>query len=84
MAAARAWVGPVGPRGRAGLFGRVLASRPALLEQVALAVHFQNMDMVSSSAWKFDPLESRDLNRLVRRPASNLRAERHPTAHRAA
>ena len=41
MAAARAWVGPVGPRGRAGLFGRVLASRPALLEPVALAVHFQ-------------------------------------------
>ena len=27
--AARAWEGPVGPRGQAGLFGRVLASRAA-------------------------------------------------------
>ena len=43
--AARAWEGPVGPREQAGLFRRVLASRPALLEPVALAVHFQEVDM---------------------------------------
>ena len=45
LAAARAWEGPVGPREQAGLFRRVLASRPALLEPVALAVHFQEVDM---------------------------------------
>ena len=39
----------MGPRGQAGLFGRVLASRPALLEPVALAVHLQDMDMVGDA-----------------------------------
>ena len=39
----------MGPRGQAVLFGRVLASRPALLEPIALAVHLQDMDMVGDA-----------------------------------
>ena len=49
LAAARAWEGPVGPPGQAGLFGRVLAPGPALLEPVALAVHLQDMEMVGDA-----------------------------------
>ena len=39
--------GPTGPSG--GLFGRLPASRSALLEPVALAVHLQDMDMVGDA-----------------------------------
>ena len=49
LAADRAWEGPVGPRRQAGLFGRVLASRPALPEPVVLAVHFQDVDMMGDA-----------------------------------
>jgi len=43
---------PVAPRGQAGgggVFGRRLASGPALLEPVALAVHFQDVDVVGDA-----------------------------------
>ena len=39
--------GPTGTSG--GLFGRALASRSALPEPVALAVHLQDMDMVGDA-----------------------------------
>ena len=54
LRAARAWVGPVGPRGQAeerDYSEGVLTSGPALPEPVAFAVHLQDMDVVG------DPVE---------------------------
>ena len=49
LVATRAWEGPVGSRGQAGLLGRARASRSTLLEPIALGVHLQDVDMVGDA-----------------------------------
>ena len=51
----RAWEGPVGPRGQAGsmVVSGVALLRAALVEPVAVAVHFEDVDVVGQ------PIEER-------------------------
>ena len=49
LAASRAWVGPVAPRGQAGVIRTEAGVVTGSLEPIAVCVHLQDMDMVGDA-----------------------------------